>query len=790
MGGKLGLGGRVAVAALLAGTLLFAATGTVSADPLSFTISIGNASPSSSPEGDSPGANSMTFPVTIAGPSATPDDINVAYSSSEGLTPTFSIPKGTAPGTVNMSVPINGDTAPADDRTMTVTLTGATFAADTTDSVALGGTTSGTGAIVDDDWRIVGLTSNPANASVSEAGGATIDFQITLAGGANAPPNHQIKVDYALTDGSGDGGAKLGADYKVTQPSSGAQSGTLTFAPGTNVVDVKVQGINDNVYGYDKTFTMTISNPKGASFQGGATTSETGTITESSAPPVTGISTQCGTVTGGTVATIPLRTSYASPIPATVTWTTANGSATSGDYNGGTGTATVPAGSRDGAITIQTNENPPQGSRTFTVTLSNPQHTTLLGGAQSTTCTIAQPSSVGTDTLPSYQFATPAPIPQPAAGGSPVSVPINITLNPPVVQVPKPVAVDMQWQTQDGTATAPAYYTSASGALHWDAGTFGTKTINVQVNPATGTSNTPLTFTIAIQTTTAVPVAAANITVTVVPPASPPVLSIADASALESAGSIPAVVSLVPASTNTITVNYATVDGTAKAGSDYTSVSGTLTFAPGQTSKTVQVPINNDTQVNGSRSFTFTLTKPSNATISDASGTMTIRDDDVPSPPPPVAQQGPPQQVPTQIPAKQPAGGSHVVLVQVLTGQSTVDPKGYVHFTLSCPEPAVKTCQGTLVLQVRVKGKKPKGSKKDPPLHTVTVGTGKFKIAVHRIASVKVKVTKQGLALLQTYKRIKVKATVNAIDAQNIKGVTAWFVTVQAPARSITIKTK
>ena len=790
MGGKLGLGGRVALAALIGGALLFAATGTVSADPLSFTISIGNASPSSSPEGDAPGANSMTFPVTVAGPSPTPDDINVAYSSSEGLTPAFTIPKGTAPGTVNMNVPINGNTAPTDDRTMTVTLTGASFATDTTDSVAVGGTTAGTGTIIDDDWRIAGLASSPANATVSEAGGATIDFQITLAGGVNAPPNHQIKVDYALTNGSGDAGAKFGTDYHVTQPSSGAQSGTLTFAPGTNVVDVKVQGISDGVYGYDKTFTMTISNPTGASFQGGAATSETGTITEASAAPVLGISTPCGTVTAGTVATIPLRTSYASPIPATVTWTTANGTATSGDYNGGTGTATVPANSRDGSITIQTNENPPQGNRTFTVTLSSPQHTTLLGGAQSTTCTIAQPATVGTDTLPSYQFTNPAPIPQPAAGGSPVTVPIAITLNPPVVQPPKPTAVDMQWQTQDGTATAPAYYTTASGTLHWDVGTFGTKTINVQVNPATGTSNTPLTFSIAFQTTTAVPVAAANVTVTVVPPASPPVLSVADASALESAGSIPAVVSLVPSSTNTVTVGYATVDGTAKAGSDYSAVNGTLTFAPGQTSKTIQIPISNDNQVNGNRSFTFTISKPSNATIADASGTMTIRDDDVASPPPPIAQQGPPQNIPTQIPAKQPQPGKHVVLVQVLTGMSTVDPKGYVHFTLSCPEPAVKTCQGTLVLQVRVKGKRPKGSKKDPPLRTVTVGSGTFKIRVHGIASVKVKVTKQGLSLLKTYKRIKVKATVRATDAQNIKGVTAWFVTVQAPARSITIKTK
>ena len=82
--------------------------------------------------------------------------------------------------------------------------------------------------------------------------------------------------------------------------------------------------------------------------------------------------------------------------------------------------------------------------------------------------------------------------------------------------------------------------------------------------------------------------------------------------------------------------------------------------------------------------------------------------------------------------------GKHVVLVQVLTGQSTVDPKGYAHFKLSCPAPAVQTCQGTILLQVRIQPKKPKGSKKKPPLQTVTVGSGTFKIRVTQSAMVKV----------------------------------------------------
>ena len=319
MGGKLGLGGRVVVAVLLAGALLFAFAGTGVADG-QWTISIlATRARPSAPEGDSPGASSLTFPVTVTGPDVTPQDMSVSYTSSEGSTPAFTIPAGTASGaTLNMAVPINGNTTPEDDRTMTVMLTGGMFGGgDTTDTVAVG-TPSSTGKIVDDDWRITGL-STPAGASASEAGG-TIDFQVTL--NAAAPPHHAITIDYALADGSGATGAKFGTNYTVTQP-SGKQSGTLTFAPGSNVVDVKVQGKNDGAYGYDKSFTMSISNPQGATYAANAPTSETGTITESSPAPSIGFSSGCPTVTGGNLLTIPIRTGGTTalndPIPASVT---------------------------------------------------------------------------------------------------------------------------------------------------------------------------------------------------------------------------------------------------------------------------------------------------------------------------------------------------------------------------------------------------------------------------------------------------------------------------------------
>ena len=117
-------------------------------------------------------------------------------------------------------------------------------------------------------------------------------------------------------------------------------------------------------------------------------------------------------------------------------------------------------------------------------------------------------------------------------------------------------------------------------------------------------------------------------------PAAPPALSVADATAAEpEAGestTLDFVVTLNRAASGTVTVDYATSDGTATAGADYTAASGTLSFQPGDTAKTVSVQVLDDSHNEGSETMTLTLSNATGAVINSnaaqATGTITNND--------------------------------------------------------------------------------------------------------------------------------------------------------------------
>ena len=110
-----------------------------------------------------------------------------------------------------------------------------------------------------------------------------------------------------------------------------------------------------------------------------------------------------------------------------------------------------------------------------------------------------------------------------------------------------------------------------------------------------------------------------------------PELSIGDVTVDEGDGTAQFTVTLDLASGETVTVDYATANGTALAGSDYTAASGTLTFAAGATSKTIDVLVTDDSLGEGDEDFTVTLSSASNAGMSDGEATGTITDNEIPT---------------------------------------------------------------------------------------------------------------------------------------------------------------
>ena len=109
----------------------------------------------------------------------------------------------------------------------------------------------------------------------------------------------------------------------------------------------------------------------------------------------------------------------------------------------------------------------------------------------------------------------------------------------------------------------------------------------------------------------------------------PAALRVADAEVDEGPNAVLAFqVTLDRAETATVTVDYATSDGTATAGSDYTAASGTLTFAPGETAQTANVAVLDDAHDEGQETLTLTLSNAVNAQLADGVATGTIENVD------------------------------------------------------------------------------------------------------------------------------------------------------------------
>ena len=202
--------------------------------------------------------------------------------------------------------------------------------------------------------------------------------------------------------------------------------------------------------------------------------------------------------------------------------------------------------------------------------------------------------------------------------------------------------VSVGYATSNGTATAGSDFTAKSGTVTF---TPGVTSQQVQIGLLGDTAvESNETFTIVLSSPSGATIADGTATGTitnddaVTPAPQLPTVSIGDAAGAEGnsgTSNMGFTVSLSEASANPVSVGYATSNGTATAGSDFTAKSGTVTFTPGVTSQLVNVGILGDTTVESIETFTITLTNPSGATLAKTTATGTITNDDVAADPGP-----------------------------------------------------------------------------------------------------------------------------------------------------------
>ena len=191
--------------------------------------------------------------------------------------------------------------------------------------------------------------------------------------------------------------------------------------------------------------------------------------------------------------------------------------------------------------------------------------------------------------------------------------------------------VTVNYATAAGTATANNDYTTTSGQLTFTPGQT-TRTITVPINGDTN-DEADETFTINLSTASSNADIIDGVAIgTIVDDDGLGSLTIADKTVNEGDNGTTIAsftVTLSPAAASTVTVDYATANGTASAGSDYVANSGQLTFTPGQTSQTIQVTVNGDnTDEGASENFVVNLSNASGANIVDSQATGTITDDE------------------------------------------------------------------------------------------------------------------------------------------------------------------
>ena len=579
-------------------------TGTITNDDPGLSID----SPSVT-EGDS-GSVNLVFTVTLAPTSSSQVTVNYARSggtATSGTDFTALAASTTLTFAANetsktITVLVTGDTVIETDETVIITLSSPSGA-----GIA---TASGTGTIRDNDTPRFSIDS--PSATEGDSGSANLTFTVTLSPAATSTTT----VNYA---DAGTGTATSGTDYTAL-----AASNTLTFAANETSKTITVTVTGDTLdEGADETVVLTLSNSSAGT--GISTASGTGTIRDNDPK----FSINSPTVTEGDSGSVNLTftvTLGASSISQyTVDYADAGtGTATSGtDYTSVTAsTLTFASGVTSRTIEVPvTGDMVSEANETVVLMLSN-----ATGGAG-----IATASGTGTITdNETSNFSINSPSVTEGNSGS-VNLVFTVTLSPALA-----ATATVNYARTGGTATSGTDYTALANGMLTFAANETSKTITVSVTGDTDMEQDE-TVIIMLSSPSGANIATASGT-GMIRDDDTPRFSIDSPSLAEGdSGSVNLVftVTLMPTSSSQVTVDYAQTGGTAVSGTDYTAVTASmLTFAAGDTSKTITVLVTGDTDIELDETVVIMLSNASTgARIATASGTGTILDDDTPAPP-------------------------------------------------------------------------------------------------------------------------------------------------------------
>jgi large repetitive protein len=545
-------------------------------------------------------STTASFTIQVAPPPKVCCALQVGWSTAPGSanapgdftasSGTVTLSKAATSRVVNVS--IVGDSSDESNETFVVNLT------TLVGSPGLIGDAQGVGTITDNDSPPT-ISVNDVSVTEGNAGTTTATFTVS----PSAASGFALTFDWATAAGT----ATAGTDFV-------SATGSRTIAAGATSTTIAVTVNGDSVSEGNETFTVTLSNPANATIADG---SGQGTITDDDPLPtlsVNDVSVIEGN-TGATTATFTVSLSAASGKTVTFDWATAAGTATPGtDFATANGSRTISAGTTSAAIAITVNGDVVnEANETFSVNLSNLNNATVFDGSGTGTITNDDPlptlavNDVTVTETNGGTFAT-FTVSLSAASGN---------------------AVTFDWTTAAGTAAAGTDFNTASGSRTISAGTTSAL-IAIAVNDDVADEFTE-TFTVTLSNPANVTIADGSGTGTINDDDSAPDLSIADVSLAEGntgTTTVTFTVSLSPVSGKTVTFDWATAAGTATAGTDFVSATGSRTIAAGATSATIAVTVNGDVVSEANEVFTVSLSNPANATVFDGSGTGTINDDD------------------------------------------------------------------------------------------------------------------------------------------------------------------